>query len=134
MISSISLPDNAAVLMEAKAHDQKLYKDSRLMRKEQEYTSHENSAVNEQDKAVATLEDTSESALRDAANAKRVNNPINMMVKDSRSYLNIAATAASKPIVVVDVREFRSPLPSLLHSSGFQIVPRTLSVGDYVIG
>lgn len=30
--------------------------------------------------------------------------------------------------VVVDVREFRSSLPSLLHASGFRIVPRTLQV------
>jgi DNA excision repair protein ERCC-4 len=30
--------------------------------------------------------------------------------------------------VVVDVREFRSSLPSLLHAQGFKIVPRTLQV------
>lgn len=35
--------------------------------------------------------------------------------------------------VVVDLREFRSPLPSLLHASGLTILPRTLSVGDYVL-
>jgi DNA excision repair protein ERCC-4 len=35
--------------------------------------------------------------------------------------------------VVIDVREFRSSLPSLLHASGFELVPRTLQVGDYVL-
>ena len=35
--------------------------------------------------------------------------------------------------VIVDVREFRSSLPSLLHSRGLTIVPVTLEVGDYVL-
>ncbi|KZT25479.1 hypothetical protein NEOLEDRAFT_1178275 [Neolentinus lepideus HHB14362 ss-1] len=35
--------------------------------------------------------------------------------------------------VVVDVREFRSSLPSLLHASGLLVVPATLTVGDYVL-
>lgn len=34
---------------------------------------------------------------------------------------------------VVDLREFRSVLPSLLHQSGAQLVPATLTVGDFVI-
>ena len=35
--------------------------------------------------------------------------------------------------VIVDVREFRSSLPSLLHSRNINIVPCTLEVGDYVL-
>ena len=36
--------------------------------------------------------------------------------------------------IVVDVREFRSALPSMLHGSGrFQLVPRTIYVGDFVL-
>ncbi len=35
--------------------------------------------------------------------------------------------------VVVDVREFRSSLPSLLHSGGLKILPGTLTVGDYIL-
>ena len=35
--------------------------------------------------------------------------------------------------VIVDVREFRSSLPSLLHAAGFIIVPVTLTIGDYVL-
>lgn len=36
--------------------------------------------------------------------------------------------------IVVDVREFRSTLPSMLYASGrFSVVPRTITVGDYVL-
>ncbi|KAH9865054.1 hypothetical protein IAQ61_009000 [Plenodomus lingam] len=37
------------------------------------------------------------------------------------------------PRVVVDVREFRSSLPSLLHGRAIVIVPCMLTVGDYVL-
>jgi len=36
-------------------------------------------------------------------------------------------------IVVVDMREFRSDLPSLIHKRGMEIVPVTLEVGDYIL-
>lgn len=35
--------------------------------------------------------------------------------------------------VIVDVREFMSPLPAVLHAKGLQVVPLTLEVGDYVL-
>ncbi|DBA04618.1 TPA: LOW QUALITY PROTEIN: hypothetical protein N0F65_012201 [Lagenidium giganteum] len=35
--------------------------------------------------------------------------------------------------VVVDVREFRSALPSMLHRDGMLVLPVTLEVGDYVL-
>ena len=35
--------------------------------------------------------------------------------------------------VIVDMREFRSELPSLLHKRGIEIEPVTLEVGDYII-
>jgi DNA excision repair protein ERCC-4 len=44
----------------------------------------------------------------------------------------LAATAAP-PTVVVDVREFRSTLPSLLHGRSMVVVPCQLTVGDYVL-
>ncbi|KAL6703308.1 DNA repair protein RAD16 [Coniothyrium glycines] len=44
----------------------------------------------------------------------------------------LAATAVP-PRVVVDVREFRSSLPSLLHGRSIVIVPCMLTVGDYVL-
>lgn len=43
------------------------------------------------------------------------------------------AATASPPRVVVDVREFRSALPSLLHGNSIIIVPCQLTVGDYVL-
>ncbi|KAL2269488.1 hypothetical protein VTJ83DRAFT_1672 [Remersonia thermophila] len=43
------------------------------------------------------------------------------------------AATAQPPRVVVDVREFRSPLPSLLHGRGLVVVPCMLTVGDYVL-
>ncbi|PWN88390.1 DNA repair protein [Acaromyces ingoldii] len=43
-------------------------------------------------------------------------------------------TATSEPPrVIVDLREFRSSLPSMLHGAGLQVVPCTLQVGDYIL-
>ena len=39
----------------------------------------------------------------------------------------------STPKVIVDMREFRSELPSILHKRGIDIEPVTLEVGDYII-
>lgn len=44
----------------------------------------------------------------------------------------VAATA-SRPRCVIDVREFRSSLPSLLHARGMETIPCMLTVGDYVL-
>jgi len=35
--------------------------------------------------------------------------------------------------VIVDIREFRSQLPMLLHTRGIQIIPETIIVGDYIL-
>ncbi|KAK3068819.1 DNA repair protein RAD16, partial [Teratosphaeriaceae sp. CCFEE 6253] len=43
------------------------------------------------------------------------------------------AATAEPPRVVVDVREFRSSLPSLLHGRNFVVVPCQLTVGDYIV-
>lgn len=43
------------------------------------------------------------------------------------------AATAQPPRVVVDVREFRSSLPSLLHARSMVIVPCMLTVGDYIL-
>lgn len=40
---------------------------------------------------------------------------------------------AQPPRIVVDVREFRSSLPSLLHGRSMTIVPCMLTVGDYIL-
>ena len=44
------------------------------------------------------------------------------------------AATAEPPRVVVDVREFRSSLPSLLHGRSMVVIPCMLTVGDYVLG
>lgn len=38
-----------------------------------------------------------------------------------------------KPLVIVDMREFRSDLPSLLHKRGINIEPVTIAIGDYIL-
>ncbi|WPG98185.1 dna repair protein rad16 [Acrodontium crateriforme] len=43
------------------------------------------------------------------------------------------AATSEPPRVVVDVREFRSSLPSLLHGRQMVVVPCMLTVGDYVL-
>ncbi|EFC49381.1 predicted protein [Naegleria gruberi] len=35
--------------------------------------------------------------------------------------------------IVIDAREFRSTLPSLLNSSGYKVIPIQISVGDYIV-
>ena len=45
----------------------------------------------------------------------------------------LTQAAATQPRVVVDVREFRSSLPSLLHGRNMAVVPCMLTVGDYVL-
>ena len=35
--------------------------------------------------------------------------------------------------VIVDMREFRSTLPSLLHAAKLLVIPATLTVGDYIL-
>lgn len=35
--------------------------------------------------------------------------------------------------VIVDMREFRSSLPGILYSGGFEVIPVTLGIGDYII-
>ncbi|GAA5826719.1 hypothetical protein JCM11251_002868 [Rhodosporidiobolus azoricus] len=37
------------------------------------------------------------------------------------------------PKVIVDLREFRSSLPSLLHAGKFDVIPVTLGIGDYIL-
>ncbi|KAI9809328.1 MAG: hypothetical protein M1825_002620 [Sarcosagium campestre] len=43
------------------------------------------------------------------------------------------AATAQQPRVVIDLREFRSSLPSLLHAQSMQVVPCLLTVGDYIL-
>lgn len=44
-----------------------------------------------------------------------------------------AGTAPERRRIIVDVREFRSSLPSLIHARSIEIVPAMLTVGDYIL-
>ena len=55
-----------------------------------------------------------------------------MMMKNSRKGGG-AEMVKTTPRVIVDMREFRSELPSLLHKRGIDIEPVTLEVGDYIL-
>lgn len=59
-----------------------------------------------------------------------------LLSMDTRTANRGTSSAASKGKrnIVIDVREFRSTLPSMLYTSGkFAVVPRTLQVADYVL-
>ncbi|XP_017772571.1 PREDICTED: DNA repair endonuclease XPF isoform X1 [Nicrophorus vespilloides] len=42
-------------------------------------------------------------------------------------------TPEVKKVVIVDMREFRSELPALIHKRGMEIEPLTITVGDYIL-
>jgi len=42
-------------------------------------------------------------------------------------------TEVPRHIVIVDMREFRSELPALIHKRGIEIEPITITVGDYIL-
>lgn len=37
------------------------------------------------------------------------------------------------PQVIVDMREFRSSLPSMIHAANNLVIPATLTIGDYIL-
>jgi DNA excision repair protein ERCC-4 len=45
----------------------------------------------------------------------------------------VGALILQQPKVLIDTREFRSKLPSLMHARGIEVVPLMLDVGDYVL-
>ncbi|KAJ2728849.1 DNA repair protein RAD16 [Coemansia sp. BCRC 34962] len=59
--------------------------------------------------------------------------PVNALLLARRSQRTAVHIPMGTPTIVVDVREFYSPLPSLLHAAGFTVVPRTIAVGDYIL-
>ncbi|XP_074107002.1 DNA repair endonuclease XPF mei-9 isoform X2 [Cotesia typhae] len=54
-------------------------------------------------------------------------------VEQSTRQGGIESTAKVTPKIIVDIREFRSELPTLLHKRGIEIEPVTIVVGDYII-
>ena len=55
-----------------------------------------------------------------------------LLLDDSTDRVS-AVVKDKKSVVVVDMREFRSELPSLLHRRGIDIAPVTIDVGDYIL-
>lgn len=45
----------------------------------------------------------------------------------------IPKAPSSTPTIIVDMREFRSELPALIHRRGIEIEPVTITVGDYIL-
>ncbi|KAG8881170.1 hypothetical protein FRB98_004521 [Tulasnella sp. 332] len=43
------------------------------------------------------------------------------------------ATEVEPPRIIVDMREFRSSLPNLIDKARMQVIPATLTVGDYIL-
>ncbi|KAH8279533.1 hypothetical protein KR044_011910 [Drosophila immigrans] len=43
------------------------------------------------------------------------------------------AVAPVTPKVIVDMREFRSDLPCLIHKRGLEVLPVTITIGDYIL-
>jgi DNA excision repair protein ERCC-4 len=44
-----------------------------------------------------------------------------------------SSSGDGRPSVIVDMREFRSSLPSLIHKRGIDVIPLTIEVGDYIL-
>ncbi|KAG6830412.1 hypothetical protein H0H87_008195 [Tephrocybe sp. NHM501043] len=61
-------------------------------------------------------------------NSDAIIKTISSRIAGGRRELNIQPSQ-----VIVDMREFRSTLPSLLHASNMLVIPATLTVGDYII-
>lgn len=60
-----------------------------------------------------------------SSQAKKLSRDVVLNIEDDND--------AETPRIIVDIREFRSELPSILHKKGFRIEPVTLEVGDYVL-
>lgn len=56
--------------------------------------------------------------------------PLSMDTRTGRGKVN---TSKERRDIAVDVREFRSALPSILHQGGMRLAPVTLIVGDFVL-
>eukprot|EP01038_Epipyxis_sp_PR26KG_P009087 gene9087-12256_t len=67
----------------------------------------------------------------DLENEKAADFSLNSSYNDTRLSKNNNVNKTRK--IVVDVREFRSILPSILYNNKFEIVPRTLYIGDYIL-
>lgn len=100
---------------------------------EQRYLS---SVRREKDAFTKLIKERASMALVDTTTTHGVEDPQDAFLRTVNTRIagggRLAATA-QPPRVVVDVREFRSSLPSLLHGRNMIIVPCMLTVGDYIL-
>lgn len=108
----ISLPDSKEVLQKAQLEDLSLIGDSREVARELNISMGDIRSTTVVSSISSTISGTSRRKIA---------------MREMESLIHI-------PQVIVDVREFRSPLPSILHKHGFKIIPRTITVGDYILG
>ncbi|TVY48242.1 DNA repair protein rad16 [Lachnellula cervina] len=100
---------------------------------EQRYLS---SVRREKDAFTKLIKEKSSMAITLTTDAHGIEDPQEAFLRTVNTRIagggRLAATA-QPPRVVVDVREFRSSLPSLLHGRSMVIVPCMLTVGDYIL-
>ncbi|XP_052776482.1 DNA repair endonuclease XPF-like isoform X1 [Mya arenaria] len=82
------------------------------------------------EKATMVIPEEREGKMETDINLERDATPANATV-NTRQGGN--PTSSGKGKVIVDMREFRSELPSLIHRRGIDIEPVTLEVGDYIL-
>ncbi|KAI8990055.1 hypothetical protein BDB01DRAFT_756085 [Pilobolus umbonatus] len=64
---------------------------------------------------------------------KRKEKEITILRSNTRLAGGQAEVSQGSSDVIVDMREFRSSLPSILYAEGMNIIPCTLQVGDYIL-
>ncbi|OAA62497.1 DNA repair nuclease, XPF-type/Helicase [Niveomyces insectorum RCEF 264] len=93
--------------------------------------------IKERASMAVVLSHTSSSSSAAAAAAAAGDDPQEAFLRTVNTRIagggRLAKATAQPPRVVVDVREFRSSLPSLLHGRAMVVVPCMLTVGDYVL-
>ncbi|GAA5943954.1 ssDNA endodeoxyribonuclease RAD1 [Sporobolomyces koalae] len=105
-----------------------VYKDSI---EEQKYLS---SIRKEKDAFVRLIQEKGSMAIPHEAEYRPSDEDAEVLRTFSSSRIGGAKGVSAEPMkVIVDIREFRSSLPGLLHAGKFEVVPVTLSIGDYII-
>ncbi|KPV71576.1 uncharacterized protein RHOBADRAFT_19268 [Rhodotorula graminis WP1] len=104
------------------------YKDSV---EEQKYLSE---IRREKDAFVRLIEEKGTMAIPHEAEYRPEEHEEGLLRTVSSSRVGGGKSATTEPQqVIVDMREFRSTLPSLLHGARFLVKPKTLGIGDYII-
>ncbi|XP_037032816.1 DNA repair endonuclease XPF [Bradysia coprophila] len=57
----------------------------------------------------------------------------NAIKEDTRKAGGQSTAVKTIPKIIVDMREFRSDLPCLIHKRGIEVVPVTITIGDYIL-